>query len=931
MRGVVVFEAQGRDMKHLFLVDGSGYIFRAYHALPPLSRSDGTPTNAVSGYTSMMMKLVEDTDADYVAVIFDAARRSFRNDIYADYKAHRPPPPEDLVPQFSLIREATAALGVAHVEMDGFEADDLIATYTLMARQQGMRVTIVSSDKDLMQLVGEGVALYDAMKNKTIGPEAVLDKFGVAPEKVVDVQALAGDASDNVPGVPGIGIKTAATLITEYGDLDTLLLRAPEIRQPKRRASLIEHADAARISRQLVTLRQDVPVPVPLESFARRAPDPDVLIPFLETMEFRRLLSMVRARTASSVPYGDADAGVVAAKAEESVSYELVQDLQALQRWVDRAMQIGIVAVDTETDGLDPMQARLVGMSLAVGPGQACYIPLRHGMQQQQGDLLAGPGPEKPQQVAIADAVAILQPLFLDRSVLKVGHNIKFDLHVLAREALVLTPVDDTMVLSYVLDAASHGHGMDELAERHLGYQTIRYEDVCGKGKAAVTFDQVPLDKALSYAAEDADITLRLHTLFRDRLTAERMVAVYEMLDRPLIPVLFAMEEEGIAVNRTALESLSSDFAGRMVTLEADIQDLAGEAFNVASPKQLGDILFGRMGLKGGRKSARTGAWSTDAEVLESLAAEGHALPQKVLDWRALAKLKSTYTDALVRQINPRSGRVHTRFAMTVTTTGRLSSNDPNLQNIPIRTEEGRKIRQAFVARPGCVLLSADYSQIELRLVAHVASVAALREAFHNDQDIHAMTASRVFGVPVAGMDPMLRRRAKAINFGIIYGISAFGLARQLGISNGEAKAFIDAYFAMFPEIRDYMEQTIEQARRQGFVRTLFGRKCFTPDIQSKNPAQRAFAERAAVNAPIQGSAADILKKAMIALPLALEEKGLKARLLLQVHDELVFDVPRDQVDETCSVVRAVMERAAVLSVPLIVDTGVADTWAGAH
>lgn len=916
-------------MKHLFLVDGSGYIFRAYHALPPLSRSDGVPTNAVSGYTGMMMKLVEDTDADYVAVIFDAARRSFRNDIYPDYKAHRPPAPEDLIPQFPLIREATAALGVSHVEMDGFEADDLIATYAQQARQQGMRVTIVSSDKDLMQLVEDGVILYDAMKNKTIGPDAVFEKFGVTPEKVVEVQALAGDASDNVPGVPGIGVKTAAALITEYGDLEALLSRAAEIRQPKRRASLLEHAGAARISRQLVQLRHDVPVPVPLETFARRPPDPDVLVPFLEKMEFRRLLAMVRGRsaTASSV-----EASATAASGDTAaVAYELVQDVQALRAWVERAGRAGVVAVDTETDGLDPLRARLVGISLAVAPGQACYIPLRHRPAQDQGDLLSGPGPEIAPQIPLSDAVAILQPLFQDRSVLKVGHNIKFDLHTLVREGLSITPLDDTMVLSYVLDAGSHGHGMDELAERHLAHTTIRYEEVCGKGKSAITFDRVPLDKALAYASEDADITLRLHRLLRDRLVAERMVTVYETLDRPLIPLLFAMEEEGIAVNRPVLEALSLDFSARMGKLETDIHALVGEPFNVASPKQLGDILFGRMGLKGGRKSAKTGAWSTDAEVLEALAAEGHDLPQRVLDWRALAKLKSTYTDALVRQINPRSGRVHTSFAMTITTTGRLSSNDPNLQNIPVRSEEGRKIRQAFVARPGCVLLSADYSQIELRLVAHVADIAALKEAFRNDQDIHAITASRVFGVPVDGMDPMLRRRAKAINFGIIYGISAFGLARQLGISNGEAKAFIDAYFAMFPEIRSYMTRTIEQARQQGYVCTLFGRKCFTPDIQSKNPAMRAFAERAAINAPIQGGAADILKRAMVALPPALQEKGLQARMLLQVHDELVFELPEAEAAETASVVRAVMEGAAALSVPLITEVGIADTWAGAH
>lgn len=916
---------------HLYLIDGSGFIFRAYHALPPLSTRDGTPTNAVSGFTSMLLKLVEDTDADHVAVIFDAARKTFRSDIYPAYKAQRPPPPEDLIPQFPLVREAVRAMNVACVEMDGFEADDLIATYARLGRAAGMEVTIVSSDKDLMQLVAPGVALWDAMKNRAIGPEQVVEKFGVPPEKVVDVQALAGDSVDNVPGVPGIGIKTAAQLIEEYGDLETLLARAGEIKQPKRRQSLIDHAEGARISRQLVLLRDDVPVPQGIDSFRKAPPKLDDLTAFLEKLEFKRLLTQIRGRAAAE----HHDPVAVALQAPASTTYELVQEAEALRAWVAGATAQGFVALDTETDSLDALNATLVGVSLALAPGRACYIPLAHRNQPAQGSLdLDGSGPaeEAPPQIPVAEALEILRPLLADPGVLKIGHNIKYDMHVLTRAGIAeIAPVDDTMVLSYVLDGASHGHGMDELARLHLGHETIPYKEVCGSGKTAITFDRVPLDKALAYAAEDADITLRLHTLFRDRLLAERMVAVYETLDRPLVPLLRTMEAEGIKVDAAALKALSQDFEQRLTALEEEIHDLAGEPFNIASSQQLGEILFERLGLKGGKKTAKTKAWSTDAEVLDQLAAEGHDLPARVLDYRQFAKLKSTYTDALLKQIDPRTGRVHTSFAQTIASTGRLASSDPNLQNIPIRTEEGRKIRSTFIAEPGWTLLSADYSQIELRLVAHVAGIAALRRAFEEGQDIHASTASQVFGVPIAGMDPMLRRQAKAINFGIIYGISAFGLARQLGIGQGEAKGFIDAYFARFPEIRDYMERTKAEAREHGFVRTLMGRKCFTPGIKDNTPARRAFAERAAINAPIQGGAADILKRAMAALPEALNDAGLKARMLLQVHDELVFEVPEDEAEATAVVVRRVMEGAATLDVPLVVDTGTAPTWAGAH
>jgi len=908
---------------HLYLVDGSGFIFRAYHALPPLSTSDGTPTNAVSGFTSMLLKLMEDAECDHVAVIFDAARKTFRNDIYPDYKAHRPPPPEDLIPQFPLIREAVDAINVPCIEQEGYEADDLIATYARMAREQGMKVTIVSSDKDLMQLVTDGVRLWDAMKNRAIGPEQVIEKFGVPPDKVVEVQALCGDSVDNVPGVPGIGVKTAAQLIAQYGDVDTLLARVDEIKQPKRRQNLTEFADAARISRRLVLLDDHVPVPYTLADFAKRPPDPERLLAFLDKMEFKRLATQVRGRMEANGPA----AAEAATAPPADIDYELVQDLDALKRWVDEAARVGVVAVDTETTSLNAHTGDLVGISLATAPGKACYIPLRH-RPADDGDMLSGGA--APTQIPVGEALDTLRGLLADPGVLKVGHNIKYDMHVFAKEGVAVDPVDDTMVLSYVLDGTSHGHGMDELADLHLGHACTSYKELCGTGKKAITFDLVPLDKAGHYAAEDADITLRLHRLFKERLLQERMVTVYETLDRPLVSILFDMEQAGIKVDALKLKELSRDFAARMAELEKQIHELAGESFNVGSPKQLGEILFDKMGLKAGKKSAKTGAYSTGADVLEELAAQGHDLPARVLDWRQVSKLKSTYTDTLVKDLDA-EGRVHTTFSLTATSTGRLASSDPNLQNIPIRTEEGRKIRAAFVAPRGWKIMSADYSQIELRLVAHVAGIKALREAFAAGEDIHAITASRVFGVPVEGMDPMVRRRAKAINFGIIYGISAFGLGRQLGIAPGEAKRFIDAYFEQFPEILDYMEATKAEARENGFVRTPLGRKCFIPDISGKNPARRAFAERAAINAPIQGGAADILKRAMMMLRPALDEAGLSARMLLQVHDELVFEVPEGEADQTAELVRSVMENAVTLDVPLVVETGVAETWAEAH
>lgn len=916
--------------RHVFLIDGSGFIFRAYHALPPMTRPDGTPVNAVYGFTTMLMKLLDDTDADHIAVIFDTARKTFRNDIYPEYKAHRPPPPDDLIPQFELVREATRALNVASIELAGFEADDLIATYAAQAEDAGAEVTIVSSDKDLMQLVTDKVTMMDAMKNRIIDADGVVEKFGVGPDKVIDVQSLAGDSTDNVPGVPGIGVKTAAQLIVEYGDLDTLLSRADEIKQPKRREKLIEFADAARVSRQLVTLKTDIDAPVGLDAMAVHQPDPETLLTFLKEQGFKSLLAKAESRFGTTTAGGQPGAVQTIPKA---VQYDLVQNLDSLKSWVARAREKGVVAFDVETTGLDAMAADLVGVSLSVEPGHACYVPLAHkGEGPDQGDLLGGgdAGQTAPDQIPMADALSALKDMLEDPATLKVGHNIKYDRQIMIRQGIDVAPIDDTMVISYVLDGGLHGHGMDELAGLHLGLDTIKFKDVAGSGKKQVTFDYVALDKAGPYAAEDADITLRLHGLLKPRLLAERLMTVYETLERPLVPILEAMEREGIKVDAQALKTLSDDFAGRLADLETEIHKLAGREFNVGSPKQLGEILFDEMSLNGGKKG-KTGAYATGADVLEGLAAEGHELPARVLDWRQLSKLKSTYTDALMAQINPETGRVHTSYAMTATSTGRLASSDPNLQNIPIRTEEGRKIRHAFVPEAGNVLLAADYSQIELRLLAHVAGIDTLKQAFRDGADIHAMTASQVFGVPIEGMDPMVRRRAKAINFGIIYGISAFGLARQLDISNGEAKQFIDAYFEHYPGIRAYMDHTVEEAKANGFVSTLFGRKCHTPTINDKNPMRRGFSERAAINAPIQGGAADIIKRAMVRLPDAIERSGLAIRMLLQVHDELVFEVPEAQIDEATALIKDVMEGAAVLDVPLIVDVGTGLNWAEAH
>ena len=916
--------------RKICLVDGSGFIFRAFHALPPLTRGDGTPVNAVLGYCNMIYKLARDQDCDAFAVLFDTARTTFRTDIYPEYKANRPPPPEELIPQFPLIRDATRAFGLPSIEMAGFEADDLIATYARLAHERGDHVTIVSSDKDLMQLVRDRVVMLDPMRMREIGPDQVMEKFGVGPDQVVEVQALAGDATDNVPGVPGIGVKTAALLLGEYGDLETVLARAGEIKQPKRRQTLIDNADLARISLELVTLRDDVPVEDALDSFGPLDPDPDTLSEFLTAQEFKSLLTRVQAELGFEPTEAVQVAPGTVAEAPEAPEYELVQDVEALRRWVDAAVEAGRVAVDTETTSLDAMQAELVGVSLSIEPGRACYVPLGH--RPPDGDLIG----EVAAQIPLAEALGVLKPMLEDPSVMKVGQNLKYDMLVLARAPydIRIVPFDDTMLMSFVLDAGSHGHGMDELAALHLGHTTISIKELIGTGKSQITFDRVPVEKAGIYAAEDADITLRLDQTLKPKLVGEHMVSVYETLERPLAPVLVAMEGRGIKVDRAELARLSKDFAERIEDFEVEIHRLAGRDFKVGSPKQLGEILFDEMGLPGGKKG-KSGAYATGAQILEDLAAQGHDLPARVIDWRQLSKLKSTYSDALVEQINPDTGRVHTSYAMAGAATGRLSSTDPNLQNIPIRTEEGRKIRRAFVAEPGHTLMSADYSQIELRLLAHVAEIETLAEAFRGGADIHALTASQVFGIPAEGMDPLMRRRAKAINFGIIYGISAFGLARQLSIPRGDAKAYIDAYFERYPGIRAYMDETTAFARAHGYVETIFGRRCHLGGINDRNPAKRGFAERQAINAPLQGSAADIVKRAMIRMQPALDEAKLSARMLLQVHDELVFEVPENEIEETGAVVKRVMETATYpaleLGVPLTVDVGTGENWDQAH
>jgi DNA polymerase-1 len=978
---------------HVFLVDGSGYIFRAYHALPPLTRkSDGLQVNAVLGFCNMLWKLMRDMKPEerptHLAVVFDKSEKTFRSDMYAEYKANRSAPPDDLIPQFKYIRDAVRAFDLPCLEQAGFEADDLIATYVRQACDAGARATIVSSDKDLMQLVTDCVMMYDTMKDKKIGIPEVMEKFGVPPDKVIEVQSLIGDSTDNVPGVPGIGVKTAAQLICEYGDLETLLARAGEIKQEKRRQTLIDNAEAARLSKKLVTLDDKVALDVPIEDLAVHEPDYKLLVAFLKAMEFSTLTrrvaefsgieaSQIEAdetmRGAPALPFAreegapasqlpppngkgaapnrEADGGprysginpqaLATARLEaarkskvDRSRYEIVRTLPRLQEWAARAYDTGAIAIDLQTSSIDPMQATLCGVSLSLGPNEACYVPLAH---RQGGDGSGGlfGGDLAPDQIAETAALGVLKPILEDASLLKVGHNCKFDWLLLAHRGIEATPYDDTMLMSYVVDAGRSGHDLDVLATRYFEHNAIDTAALTGSGKSRITFDCVVVDKAAEYAAERADLILRLWHVLRPRLTAERVNTVYQTLERPLAPVLARMERRGISIDRQTLSRLSGEFAQRGAALEAEVRELAAEPdFNPGSPKQLGDILFGKMGLPGGTKT-KTGQWSTGARVLDELAELGHALPQKILEWRQVTKLKSTYTDALPGYVNPTTHRVHTSYAMAATPTGRLSSSEPNLQNIPIRTEEGRKIRRAFVAAPGMKLVSADYSQIELRLLAEVAHVPVLRQAFVDGLDIHALTASEMFGVPVKAMPPDVRRRAKAINFGIIYGISAFGLANQLGIAREEAGAYIKKYFERFPGIRDYMEETKAFCKQNGYVLTLFGRKCHYPDIRNANQSIRAFNERASINARLQGTAADIIRRAMVRMDEALTKKKLNAQMLLQVHDELVFEVPEDEVDKTLPVVKAVMVDAPMpalsLSVPLQVDARAAHNWDEAH
>ena len=924
---------------HLHLFDGSAFIFRAYHALPPLTRkSDGLPIGAVAGFCNMLFKQVEESKGDdaptHVAVIFDYSGKSFRNEIYPDYKANRPPAPEDLVPQFPLTRDATRAFNIACIEKEGYEADDIIATLAREAREAGGRVTIISSDKDLMQLVGGGVEMLEPMKNRRIDSEGVEEKFGVGPERVVDVQALAGDSVDNVPGAPGIGIKTAALLINEYGDLETLLARAGEIKQPKRREVLTGMADQILMSRDLVRLDENVALDFSLDDLELRDPEPEVLLPFLAAMEFRSLSK--RVADVLGVDVADIPEPAPAEDTPDTPGlppinpdrYERIETMEALERWTRAINERGHVAVDTETTSLDEMQAELVGISLCVEPGEACYIPLGH--KKGGADDLFGSDELAAGQLGLDAVLSALKPLLEDPAVLKIGQNIKYDAKIFARHGVRVAPVDDTMLMSYALYSGLHGHGMDTLAERYLGHTPIPIKELLGTGKSAITFDRVEIAPAVRYAAEDADITLRLWQLFKPQLHRARVTNVYETLERPLVPVLAEMEMHGVKVDRDTLSRMSNTFAQKMAALEAEIHELAGERFNVGSPAQLGEILFEKMGLEGG-KTGKTGKYATPADVLEDLATE-HELPARVLDWRQLSKLKSTYTDALQTHINPETGRVHTSYLQTGANTGRLASTDPNLQNIPVRTEEGRRIREAFVAPEGKTLVSLDYSQIELRILAHVAGIESMKQAFRDGEDIHAATASEMFDVPLDEMTPEVRRKAKAINFGVIYGISGFGLARNLRIPRGEAQAFIDRYFERYPGIRAYMDDTVAYGKEHGYVETLFGRRIHTPEIGARGP-QAGFARRAAINAPIQGTAADIIRRAMIRMPAAIADMPVK--MLLQVHDELIFEVEEDAVDKAVAAIRAVMEGAAApavkLSVPLVVDAGQGANWAEAH
>ena len=923
---------------HLHLIDGSAFIFRAYHALPPLTRkSDGLPVGAVSGFCNMLNRYIEDNNGPdaptHVAVIFDHSSHSFRNDIFDGYKANRPPAPEDLVPQFPLTREATKAFNIACEEMEGFEADDMIATIACQARDAGGRVTIISSDKDLMQLVGDGIEMYDAMKNKRIDREGVFEKFGVYPDRVIDVQSLAGDSVDNVPGAPGIGVKTAAALINEFGDLDELLSRAVEIKQPKRRQTLLDHAEQIKLSRELVTLDCNTPLTFALEDLEFRAPIPGQLLDFLTKMEFRTLTKRIAQKFELEIPTSDnLDTTITNNISEkipfDSANYEYIKTADQLQTWVHKIYETGYVAIDTETTSLNDMLAELVGISLATEIGSACYIPIGH--KEGQDDDLFDNFQLVEGQLDLEYVLDCLGPVLTDDSILKIGQNIKYDAKVLSRYGIEVTTFDDTMLLSYAMHGGLHNHGMDALSERYLDHSPISIKTLIGSGKSAITFDKVKIEDAVTYAAEDADITLRLWKIFKQKLHLSKVTKVYESLERPLVSVLAQMEKNGVKVDRETLSRMSNAFAQKMAGLEAEIYELAGETFNVGSPKQLGEIMFDKLGYEGGKKG-KNGAYATGADILEELATS-YDFPKRVLDWRQLSKLKSTYTDALQDHINPDTGRVHTSYSIAGAVTGRLSSTEPNLQNIPVRTEDGRRIREAFVAESGNILVSLDYSQIELRILAHIAKIDALKQAFHDGLDIHAMTASEMFDVPLDQMTPEIRRQAKAINFGVIYGISGFGLARNLRIPRAEAQGFIDRYFDRFPGIKEYMDETIKFSKENNYVKTLFGRVIHTPEINAKGP-MAGFAKRAAINAPIQGTAADIIRRAMIRVPDAI--KDLPAKMLLQVHDELLFEVKEEFSQDLVDKVQSIMETASLpflkMDIPLSVDAGHGLNWAEAH
>ena len=934
----------------LHLIDGSGFIFRAYHALPPLTRSDGLPVGAVAGFCNMIYRLIEDgsgPDAPtHLAVIFDHKSKTFRSNIYPEYKENRPPAPEDLVPQFDLIKKATFAFNLPAIEVEGYEADDVIASYATKARDLGASVTIISSDKDLMQLVGDGILMFDSMKNKLIDRVAVIDKFGVTPERVIDVQALAGDSTDNIPGAPGIGVKTASQLINEFGDLDSLLSRATEINQPKRRETLLKNKKKIIISRELVTLRQDVPLPLSLRELEKKDIEPTALINFMSSLEFRTLTKRISKKFNTEIENESYEAEAEdkkrlnindylrSIKKPNYSDYQIINNIEQLKVISAKIQEKGYVALDTETTSLNELEAELVGISLSVEPGEAYYIPINH---KKEVSLSAEPLFNEPtrdtSQLTLMEISNILKPLLESDSILKIGQNIKYDLKILSLVGIKLTCIDDTMLMSYTLNGGLHRHNMNVLSALYLNHEPIKIQSLIGSGKSTKTFDFIPIETAAHYAAEDADITLRLWLIFKTKLIEAQMIKVYEYLERPMVEILAKMELKGITVNSDLLNKMSNSLALRLSNLATQIHKLAGRKFNIASPKQLGDILFIEMGIPGGKKN-KNGAYSTGADILESLAANGLNFAEKVLEWRQMAKLKSTYTDALRDHINPHSKRVHTSYIISGASTGRLSSAEPNLQNIPIRTEEGRQIRQAFFAQDGHKLLSLDYSQIELRLLAHIANIPSLKEAFANNVDIHALTASEMFNVPLNEMTAEIRRKAKAINFGVIYGISAFGLANNLRIPREDAKQFIDTYFDRFPQIKDYMELTVNFAKKHNYVRTIFGRKIHTPNINAKGHIA-GFAQRAAINAPIQGSAADIIRRAMIRIPQALRVNSLSANMLLQVHDELIFEVPKNEVEITTQVIAKEMENACgpvvKLEVPLLVDTGVGDTWSDAH